>query len=119
MTPCGASSGPWHRVGGIRAAQAWDITPTGGVAVAVIDTGIRSHPDLDSKRLSGYDMIRDTFISNDDDGRDSDPTDAGDYDDSLACTWLVGFRELVARHSRRLASSPRAPITVKGLPALP
>jgi len=78
-------------VGGIRAAQAWDITPTGGVAVAVIDTGIRSHPDLDSKRLSGYDMIRDTFISNDDDGRDSDPTDAGDYDDSLACTGSWDF----------------------------
>ncbi len=78
-------------VGGIRAAQAWDITPSGSVAVAVIDTGIRSHPDLDSKRLSGYDMIRDTFIANDDDGRDSDPTDAGDYDDSLACSGSWDF----------------------------
>ena len=78
-------------VGGIRAGQAWDITPGGNVAVAVIDTGIRSHPDLDSKRLSGYDMIRDTFISNDDDGRDADPTDAGDYDDSLACTGAWDF----------------------------
>ena len=33
-------------VGGIRAAQAWDITPSGSIAVAVIDTGIRSTPSL-------------------------------------------------------------------------
>ena len=91
-TRCGVSNGhsapAWAALG---AGQAWDITPGGNVAVAVIDTGIRSHPDLDSKRLSGYDMIRDTFISNDDDGRDADPTDAGDYDDSLACTGAWDF----------------------------
>lgn len=73
-------------VGGIRAAQAWDATPSGTVAVAVIDTGIRSHPDLDAKRLAGYDMIRDSAISNDGDGRDADASDAGDYDDDLSCT---------------------------------
>ncbi|MBL8311023.1 MAG: S8 family peptidase [Burkholderiales bacterium] len=73
-------------VGGIRAATAWDMTPSGNVAVAVLDTGIRSHPDLDTKRLAGYDLITDTFISNDEDGRDPDATDSGDYDDSLECT---------------------------------
>lgn len=73
-------------VGGIRAAQAWDMTPSGNVAVAVLDTGIRSHADLDAKRLAGYDLITDTFISNDDDGRDADATDSGDYDDSLECS---------------------------------
>ena len=73
-------------VGGIRAAQAWDVTPSGSVNVAVIDTGIRSHPDLDAKRMSGYDMITNTFISNDGDGRDGDATDVGDYDDALDCS---------------------------------
>ena len=73
-------------VGGIRAANAWDLTPSGSVAVAVIDTGIRSHPDLDAKRMSGYDMISKTFIANDGDGRDSDPTDGGDFDEALDCS---------------------------------
>ena len=72
-------------VGGIRAANAWDVTPSGSVAVAVIDTGIRSHPDLDAKRMAGYDMISNTFIANDGDGRDSDATDGGDFDDALDC----------------------------------
>ena len=73
-------------VGGIRAANAWDFTPSGSVAVAVIDTGIRSHPDLDAKRMAGYDMISNLFIANDGNGRDSDPTDGGDYDDALDCS---------------------------------
>ncbi|MCZ2135083.1 MAG: S8 family peptidase [Burkholderiales bacterium] len=73
-------------VGGIRAAQAWDLTPSGSVAVAVIDTGIRSHPDLDAKLMSGYDMISDAFIGNDGHGRDPDATDPGDYDDDLSCS---------------------------------
>ena len=72
-------------VGGIRAAKAWDVTPSGSVAVAIIDTGIRSHPDLDAKRMSGYDMISNTFSASDGDGRDSDPTDGGDFDDALEC----------------------------------
>ena len=73
-------------VGGIRAAKAWDLTPAGSVAVAVIDTGIRSHPDLDAKRMAGYDMISNLFIANDGNGRDSDPTDGGDFDDALDCS---------------------------------
>lgn len=72
--------------GGIRAALAWDLTPSGSVAVAVIDTGIRSHPELDGKRMSGYDMIRDQVIAGDGDGRDPDATDPGDYDDGLDCS---------------------------------
>ena len=78
-------------VGGIRAAQAWDITPSGSVAVAVIDTGIRSHPELDSKRMSGYDMVRNEFIASDGDGRDPDATDPGDYDDGLDCSSSFDF----------------------------
>ncbi len=78
-------------VGGIRAAEAWDITPAGSVAVAVIDTGIRSHPELDAKRMSGYDMIRNEFIASDGDSRDPDATDPGDYDDGLDCSSSFDF----------------------------
>ncbi len=47
--------------------------------VAVIDTGITGHPDLDANILPGYDFISDTFVSRDGDGRDDDPADEGDW----------------------------------------
>jgi len=78
-------------VGGIRLTAAWGMSPTGGATVAVIDTGIRPHPDLDDKRLGGYDMISNTFISLDGDGRDPDATDAGDYDTELFCSSPFSF----------------------------
>ena len=46
--------------------------------VAVIDTGITAHPDLDGRTVPGYDFISDVWNSKDGDGRDSDPSDAGD-----------------------------------------
>jgi len=45
---------------------------------AVIDTGYRPHADLAANLLPGYDMIADTFVSNDGNGRDSDASDPGD-----------------------------------------
>lgn len=60
---------------------AWNIT-TGAVStvVAVIDTGILPHVDIDSSRiLPGYDMISDVDIANDNDARDSNPSDPGDW----------------------------------------
>ena len=77
--------------GGIRAELAWDLTPSGTVAVAVIDTGIRAHPELDAKRMSGYDMIRNEFIAGDGDGRDPDATDPGDSDEGLDCSSNYDF----------------------------
>ena len=79
-------------VGGIRAAKAWDLVPSGSVAVAVIDTGIRSHPDLDGKRMAGYDMISNGYISVDGDGKDADAEDAGDSDNGLDCQNFYRFR---------------------------
>ena len=72
-------------VGGIRAAPAWDLTPSGSVAVAVIDTGIRSHPELDAKLMSGYDMVRNLPIASDGNGRDPDASESGNFDDDVAC----------------------------------
>ncbi len=76
--------------GGIRATQAWDFTPSGSVAVAVIDTGIRAHPDLDGKYVSGYDMISNSFLAVDGDLRDADPSDPGDADIDLDCSSPLG-----------------------------
>jgi serine protease len=72
----------WHyyETWGINAPAAWDIT-TGSpnIVVAVIDTGITNHAEFSGRTVPGYDFISSTFSSNDGDGRDSDPSDPGDW----------------------------------------
>lgn len=70
---------------GMRANLAWDITNGNGVVVAVLDTGITAHPDLDANMLPGYDFIVDTLVSNDGNGRDSNPADPGDWSTAGQC----------------------------------
>lgn len=86
--------------GGADLPRAWDITTgSGAVIVAVIDTGIVNHPDLNGistpapytpagRFVAGYDFISSdaqspglplNFVANDGDGRDPDPTDPGDW----------------------------------------
>jgi len=64
---------------GIRAEQAWDIANGEGIVVAVLDTGITNHSDLNANIVPGYDMIWDPVVAGDGDGRDADPNDPGDY----------------------------------------
>jgi len=66
---------------GINMEPAWDqSTGSASTVVAVLDTGIIAHRDLDAARLlPGYDFITDPATANDGDGRDSDPTDPGDW----------------------------------------
>ncbi len=70
---------------GIKANQAWDVTTGSGAVVAVLDTGITSHSDLSANVLPGYDFIIDTTVSNDGNGRDSDPSDPGDWVTANQC----------------------------------
>ncbi len=66
--------------GGIEAFEAWDsFKGNSSTVVAVVDTGIVSHSDINSKILQGYDMVSDSSMGNDGDGRDNDPSDPGDW----------------------------------------
>jgi serine protease len=64
-------------------AQAWETSrgaPVQGAAavVAVLDSGITSHPELNSRLLPGYDFVSNGQYANDGNGRDNDPADPGD-----------------------------------------
>ncbi|MCB0911978.1 MAG: S8 family serine peptidase [Propionibacteriaceae bacterium] len=82
---------------GVDAEGAWPTSDGSGAIVGVVDTGITAHPDLTGSDSSivggnvvaGYDFISDTSVSGDDDVRDPDPTDPGDYctEGGTASSW--------------------------------
>ena len=63
----------------INVRPAWDKATGTGVVVAVIDTGITNHADLNANILPGYDFISDAAMARDGGGRDSNPNDEGDW----------------------------------------
>jgi serine protease len=85
--------------GGANLPGAWDLTNgSGAVTIAIIDTGITNHTDLNGisggatytpagRFLPGYDFVSSdigtglplNFIANDGNGRDADPSDPGDW----------------------------------------
>ena len=67
-------------IAGINAETAWTLQPSAStVTVAVVDTGILPHPDLDGRVLPGYDFISDEGVARDGDVRDPNPRDEGDW----------------------------------------
>jgi serine protease len=81
-------SAQWHyyeATGGLNLPSAWDRATGTGIIVAVIDTGYRPHADLAANIVGGYDMISDTFVSRDGNGRDSSALDPGDWTTGNDC----------------------------------
>ena len=62
---------PDNEPGGANLQGAWDITTgSSGIVAAVIDTGILfNHADITGRTVAGYDFV----------GRDTDPSDPGDW----------------------------------------
>ncbi|MER6127624.1 S8 family serine peptidase [Streptomyces sp. NPDC001795] len=70
---------------GMDVPDAWRTSTGKGVTVAVLDTGITKHSDLDANVVPGPDFISDNDDANDGDGRDSDPSDPGDFAKAGQC----------------------------------
>ena len=63
--------------GGSNVNNAWDLADGNGVVIAVLDTGITQHPDVDTSLAdAGYDFITDAFVS----GRETDERVPGGWD---------------------------------------
>ncbi|MGO1071352.1 S8 family serine peptidase [Lysobacter sp. CA199] len=111
MTPNDPEFGKqWHYADsavGIRAPTAWNTSNGSGVVVAVVDSGIVPHADLNANILPGYDFIHSTTgfsdaecreagalpgcgKSDDGDGRDADPFDSSDVDHGTHVAGTIG-----------------------------
>jgi serine protease len=73
---------------GINATNAWSKTMgSKDIVVAVLDSGITKHPDLDNQVVPGYDFVSDAASSNDGDGWDANNSDPGDWYGGEASSW--------------------------------
>ncbi|WP_109124092.1 S8 family peptidase [Dyella sp. C11] len=73
----GTDTTSFANLGGANVAKAWNLADGHGVTVAVLDTGITQHSDLDmSLANAGYDFISSAFIS----GRADDSRVPGGWD---------------------------------------
>ena len=70
---------------GIRANQAWDVATGSGIIVAVLDTGITSHSNLNANVVAGYDFVSNATNARDGNGRDSNAADQGDWTTAGQC----------------------------------
>jgi serine protease len=93
----------WHfsnATGGANINNAWDLADGSGVTVAVIDTGITQHDDIDmSLADAGYDFISDAYVS----GRDTDDRVPGGWDQG---DWTTGNEYLASNGGCVDASNP-------------
>jgi serine protease len=65
---------------GINAEEAWEFTSgSAEVVVAVVDSGITDHAELQGRILYGYDLVSDPWMANDGDGWDANASDPGNW----------------------------------------
>ena len=77
MQTVGNDTAAFPNLGGADIAKAWDLADGTSVTVAVIDTGLTHHPDIDtSLGDAGYDFISDANVS----GRPTDDRSQGGWD---------------------------------------
>lgn len=71
--------------GGANVSAAWDLADGNGVTIAILDTGITAHPDVDTSLAdAGYDFITDAFVS----GRPTNDRVPGGWD---LGDWTIGY----------------------------
>lgn len=72
----------WHyyeATAGLNLPTAWDTATGSGAVVAVLDTGITNHSDLNGNVIAGYDFVSSASNARDGNGRDSNAADEGDW----------------------------------------
>ncbi|WP_374473291.1 S8 family serine peptidase [Arenimonas sp.] len=112
--------------GSLLMSQGWNSQNGYGTVVAILDTGITPHEDLQSRLLPGYDFVSQIY-ARDGGGWDSDPTDPGDWVEASECsagrrsTWhgthVAGIAAASANSVGIAGIAPRAsilPIRVMG-----
>jgi serine protease len=100
----GSDTTSYPNKGGADVAKAWNLADGTGVTVAVIDTGITHHPDLDtSLGDDGYDFTSTALIS----GRTTDGRVAGGWDTG---DWTTGDAYLASNGGCVDPTDPNAPL---------
>jgi serine protease len=99
----GNDSSSYPNKGGADVAKAWNLADGSDVTVAVIDTGITHHPDIDtSLGDAGYDFTSEALVS----GRDTDGRVAGGWDTG---DWTTGDEYLAVNGGCTDPSNPSVP----------
>ena len=116
--PDGANTaGGVSNLGGSNVNNAWDLADGAGIVIAVLDTGITSHVDIDTSLANeGYDFITDSFVSGRaTDGRVAGGWDIGDWTTEepwlSECTDALNPPEDSSWHGTHVASTTGAEIT--------
>ena len=102
--------------GGANVPAAWDLSDGEGITIAVLDTGISAHPDIDTSLAdAGYDFISDAFVS----GRETDERVPGGWD---LGDWTIGYpgaegcqQRNSSWHGTHVAGSAGAQLTDNGV----
>jgi len=124
QTPDGAADGFGNpNWGGSNVNNAWDLADGTGIVIAVLDTGITTHVDVDTTLGdAGYDFITDAYVSGRDaDGRVPGGWDIGDWTDTAPwvndaqCVNANNPAEPSSWHGTHVASTAGAERTNNGV----